>query len=581
MRLFRNAKALIFLVLTIIVFTAFASAQFETRSTSSVMNQPESSAVADFNHDGKPDLVTGLGLSSKLAVLLGNGDGTFRAATYYDLDGLGRNGSASSVAVTDFNRDGNMDIVAVDRLTTNVYLLLGNGDGTFQPPQPFATIGRPFFIGSGDFNGDGLTDVITVNDLCECINVLLGNGDGTFQAPIRTNPGGVPPSVIGIGDFNHDGKLDVAAAGQQFTLSEVVILLGNGDGTFQSGATYSLGPSPESIAVADFRRIGKLDLAIANGFGEISVLLGNGDGTFQTPVDYPVPFATSLNPADLNGDGKIDLALLAEPVSNIATASIMLGNGDGTFQPLMSFSSGNGDTFLTVGDLNQDGRTDLIVPSGLGVDVLLNTGVVAFSPTTPISFNPQLVGTASTPLNVTLTNTGVNTLSMEATKVTGPFQLGGDTTCATSVPAGATCTLSVIFEPSGTGVKSGLIQISDDASTKPQVIELSGTGTVLTVSPSSLNFGSQKVGTKSTPQDITVTNTGHNGVTVSSLTIAGNTPFDYSQTNTCGKRIAPEASCTITVTFGPLAKGTRSATLEILGSGAIEYQLVALIGIGD
>jgi VCBS repeat protein len=200
-----------------------------------------------------------------VAVLLGRGDGTFQPATYYSIDSQVE--SVESLTVADFNHDGNLDIAVADRLATSVYVLLGNGDGTFQPPTPFPTIGYPFFVTGGDFNGDHIPDLITADDLCQCMSVLLGNGDGTFQPPIRTNPGYVPPTAIAVGDFNLDGKLDLAAAGQRFTNSEVEILLGNGDGTFQTGASYTVGSLPQSIAVADFRGNGKLELAVADSEG--------------------------------------------------------------------------------------------------------------------------------------------------------------------------------------------------------------------------------------------------------------------------------------------------------------------------
>jgi hypothetical protein len=217
---------------------------------------------------------------------------------------------------------------------------------------------------------------------------------------------------------------------------------------------------------------------------------------------------------------------------------------------------------------------------GNAVGVLLNTGVASFSPTTPLSFNPQLLGTASPPHTVTLTNAGTTTLSITSLSTKKPFQLGGGTTCGTTVAPGANCTLSVIFKPTVMGLKSGLLVLNDSASIKPEVIELSGTGTTLTVSPSKLNFGSQKVGTKSAPQTVTVTNTGNTAVSVTGVSITGNGYYDYSETNTCGTQINPGATCTISITFDPGLKGTRSAAAVINGPGGVVWQHVQLTGTG-
>jgi hypothetical protein len=259
----------------------------------------------------------------------------------------------------------------------------------------------------------------------------------------------------------------------------------------------------------------------------------------------------------------------------------MLGNGDGTFEPPVSYPISNGIDFV-VADVNGDRKPDLVSADAVGnaVDVLLNTGVVSFSPTTPLSFNPQLLGTTSPPHTVTLTNTGTTTLSISSISTKKPFQVGGGTTCGTSVAPGAKCTLSVIFKPTVMGLKTGLLVLNDSASSQPQVIELSGTGTTLTVSPSQLNFGSQKVGTKSPPKTVTVTNTGTTAVSVTGVSFTGSDPQDFVETNTCGSQINPGASCTISIHFDPILKGTRSAVAVINGPGGVEWQGVQLTGTG-
>jgi len=557
-------------------FSAQAAAQFETRSITPTVPGPYGAAVGDFNHDGNLDLaVTTCIVSNEVTIMLGNGDGTFRPPVSYPVSDC-----PSAPAVGDFNGDGNLDLaVALYRQATgssNIAVLLGNGDGTFQPPVNYPMPQFPCCVEVRDFNNDGKPDLIAFEP--NSISVLLGNGDGTFQEPAIIT---VPPaqiSAMGIGDFNHDGKLDVAATEQFGSQSSVQILLGNGDGTFAYFGSYPLS-DPVAIAVADLNHDGNVDLAVANNAsGNISVLLGNGDGSFQTAVDYPTSFPLWAVVADFNGDGIPDLVAANFDFSSGAT--VFLGNGDGTFQPGVFYPVGGSNRFVAVGDFNGDHKPDLAIPSYLydNVWVLLNTGVVSFSPIVPLDFQAQLVGTTSTPQIVTLTNTGATTLTISSMKARGQFAM--NSTCGTSVAPGANCTISATFSPGSQGLKTGTISISDSASTKPQVIELTGSGTVVTLSPTSLTFGSQKVGTKSPPQQVQLTNHGNAPLTVSSVKIVGKDPGDFSQTNTCVGQVAAGASCTITVTFKPIKKGSRSASVSVSDSGGASPQQAALSGTG-
>jgi hypothetical protein len=559
-----------------------ARAQFETRGSNPFIPgyPPASIALADFNHDSKLDLAAVSFSTAQVAVFLGNGNGTFQSPVYYSV-GF----EPGSVAIADFNHDGNLDLAVTGfgTSTGSISVLLGNGDGTFRAAPDVTLDAYPIFVAVGDFNGDGIPDLVASDS--PYVSVMLGNGDGTFQPPINnTLFSPIYPAAIGVGDFNRDGKLDLVVAGQFGASSYAKVLLGNGDGTFQLGASYSIGDNPLSVAVADFRGIGILDLAIAGtGAGGVQVLLGNGDGTFQPPVDYETLNPTSwVTVGDFNLDGKLDLAVNTNVLPYYGGyATVLLGNGDGTFQPGADYYVATEAGFIAVGDLNGDKQPDLAV---VGVPsetvVLLNTGVVSFSPTAPLSFNPQLLGTASYPQNVTLTNSGTTMLSITSISTKKPFQLGNGTTCGTSVAPGANCTLSVVFKPTVLGLKTGLLVLNDSASSKPQVIELSGTGTTLTVSPSQLNFGSQKVGTKSPPKNVTVKNTGNSAVSVTGVSITGSDPQDFVETNTCGSQINPGATCTISVHFTPTRTGTRSAAAAINGPGGVVWQHVQLTGMG-
>ncbi|PYL01629.1 MAG: hypothetical protein DME19_01020 [Verrucomicrobia bacterium] len=210
-------------------------------------------------------------------------------------------------------------------------------------PAPSFAAARTFDAGKGawslavgDFNGDSKLDLAVANHGCSncspafsgSFSVLLGNGDGTFQSRLNYDAGKDPVSVA-VGDFNGDGKPDLAVVNSGST--NLAVLLGKGDGTFQSAVNYDTGMSPNSVGVGDFNGDGKADVVVANETSNtVSVLLGNGDGTFQVHVDYATrSHPASLAVGDLNGDGKPDLAVANR---NSNALSILIGNGDGTFQ---------------------------------------------------------------------------------------------------------------------------------------------------------------------------------------------------------------------------------------------------------
>src|SRR5713226_1915786 len=214
------------------------------------------------------------------------------------------------------------------------------------------------------------------------ISVLWGNSDGAFRAPVTYGSGGNTASSVAVADVNGDGKLDLVVAnncvsGSNCANGTVGVLLGHGDGTFSAAVSYgSGGYYAYSVAVADVNRDGKPDLLVANqcvtnsncANGLVSVLLGNGDGTFQPPVSYSSggQFALSVAVADTNGDGKPDLLVVNEYVGNgnlsNGTVGVLLGNGDGTFQAAVTYGSGGKYAgSVAVADLNGDGKPDLLV----------------------------------------------------------------------------------------------------------------------------------------------------------------------------------------------------------------------------
>jgi hypothetical protein len=333
-----------------------------------------STVVADFNGDGNPDIaVPGY---PGVFILLGKGDFTFQAARAYTLDAY----FISSVAVADFNGDGVPDL-AVANQTRNgtVLILLGKGDGTFQPAQSYPAGVYPMFLVAADFNGDGISDLAVLNyDLPSTVLILFGNGDGTFKAG-PTCAVGRYARFMAVGDFNGDGTPDLVVANTGIRIAEdmtVSVLVNHGDGTFQAAQNYTVGSTPTSVAVGDFNSDGHLDIVVSyEGSipGTLSILFGNGDGTFQVAQNYTFDAGdysyVQVVAGDFNGDGHLDLA-----VSNAfdESVTVLLGNGDGTFQAGQKY---RGYGRIAIGDFNRDGALDLVVSLNLGaVAVSLGNG---------------------------------------------------------------------------------------------------------------------------------------------------------------------------------------------------------------
>jgi len=247
---------------------------------------PFSIAVGDFNADGQPDLAVANGFSDDISILLGNigGGGTFPAPVNYAA-GIG----PSSVAVGDFNADGRPDLAVANRLSNNVSILLGNAPpnaGTFLPAVNYTAGMFPFSVAVGDFNADGQPDLAVANRNCNNVSILLGNPSpsaGTFQAAVNYAAGTTPTSVA-VGDFNADGQPDLAVANQNS--NDVSILLGNGGagGTFQVAVNYAAGIGPLFIVTGAFNADGRPDLAVANLLSDnVSVLLNANIG-FAPPA---------------------------------------------------------------------------------------------------------------------------------------------------------------------------------------------------------------------------------------------------------------------------------------------------------
>lgn len=382
-------------------------------------------AVGDFNRDGNLDLVTANDYGTGVSVLLGNGDGTFQPPVDYPVGGS----YTAAVAVADFNHDGKLDIAALSYDTTMLSILLGNGDGTFQPHTDYATGGSWGGFVVGDFNGDGNLDVAVPagGEPISYVAVLLGNGDGTFQ-PLVNYPTGEDAGGIAAGDFNHDGKLDLVTVG----FDGVSMLLGNGDGTFQGPVDYYSGSKSYQVAVGDFNNDGNLDVATVNGYPSLplTILLGYGDGTLQWPQYFASGYTEgSVVLADFNGDGKLDVALGTcgyDPYCDSSYVSLSLGNGDGTLQDYVNYRIGGGGQHgLAVGDFNGDGVPDLAATNDTDgtVSILLNGNGTRVKLTS--SSDPSTAGEPVTlTMSVTATFTAAGKPTGSVAFMDGPTRLG-------------------------------------------------------------------------------------------------------------------------------------------------------------
>ena len=397
-------------------------------------------AVGDVNGDGHPDVVVanlcgfyncdspfweppGIG---QIGVLLGTGDGMFQPTIVYNSGGF----DSYAVSIGDVNGDGDPDLVVANLCDTSdcnngsVSVLLGNGDGIFQAPLSYSSGDHAWEIAVGDVNGDGNPDLVvgtcSLNSVALCtvgtVGVLLGNGDGTFQTLATYSAGGSHVASVVIGDLNGDGCPDLVVAN-----GGVGVLLNNGNGTFRDVVTYSSGGfDPESVAIADVDGDGGPDLLVANcgangacGSGMVGVLLGNGNGTFQPPMSYSSGAFTgsSIAVGDVNGDNHLDLAVAGGSGPN-GYVSVLIGNGDATFRSPVTYSSGSnngpGDS-IVIADLNGEGRPDLLVGnwgSNL-VSVLLNDFTAVTSTKVTSSPNPSLI---TQPVTFTATVTATSSV---------------------------------------------------------------------------------------------------------------------------------------------------------------------------
>lgn len=371
-------RNLIFLVaavlLTLTELAAAGNIAFKQAQNYPVGTNPVWVVAGDFNNDGKRDLaVINVGDASAsdpggVSILLGNGDGTFQAANNI---AIGKN--CTSAVAGDFDGDGNEDLALVRPGDGSVgddgdvTIFLGNGDGTFRQGQLLTPGKNPsssqFSIATVDFNGDQRLDLVVFNSGDKTFSVLLGNGNGTFQSPVAYSPSILVPQKVLVVDLNGTGSKDLVV----FGYNAFSIWGNNGDGTFRQicnppGNGYLFG-NFNGDEKADLVRSAACFISCGNNFPGMAI--GNGDGTFRPAISIG-QFVSAAG--DFDGDGKLDLAGNATGPQ----IQILQGNGDGTFQPPIVVASGA--SLLQALDVNGDGAPDLVTIGNNSIGLLVNVG---------------------------------------------------------------------------------------------------------------------------------------------------------------------------------------------------------------
>jgi FG-GAP-like repeat len=321
---------------------------------------PNSLATGDFNGDGFQDIAVCNENSDTISVFLGDGNGKFSSPIITTIQSSALNGGA--IAAGDINEDGRTDLFLATNGGTQARIpLLSKGDGTFTqlPEIPSATFLRARLV---DLNGDKHLDVVAAAN--GNMTVALGNGDGTFSALTYLDNGTFPGTFYGmdVGDVNGDGKLDIIGVNLGSNIGDIVIFLGNGDGTFQSSISQSaIASAPDSVSAADFNHDGKLDLLVGYNSGDPTLFTGNGDGTFVmsglAPGGSAQGTGSTVLAVDMNGDGKPD-TLVTDYSSGVF--SIALGTASGVSNSAQYTSTvAPGLSDIAVADFNRDGKPDV------------------------------------------------------------------------------------------------------------------------------------------------------------------------------------------------------------------------------
>ena len=341
-------------------------------------SQPIFIAIADFNNDQKPDIAVTNNGSDSVMLLLGSGNGSFANPIAYS---TGPRSSPYSVGIGDFNDDNQLDIAIANHENNNVKIFNSQNTKKLGQEKLFPTDSRfssnaisfistgtgsgPSALAIGDFNGDHRLDIVIANSATDNIGVSLGYGSGEFSSQMVYSTGADSrPVAVVVGDFNNDVILDIAVA--NFRVDAIWVFLGYGNGSFslQKILSTGVGSGPYSLAIDDFNKDAHLDIAVVNSkTSTLGIFLGYGNGEFSNQTVYSTGVdstPSSIIVADFNKDNRQDLAVTNYRTNNIA---VFIGYGNGSFRSPLVLSTGDesNPSAIAVGDLNNDGLSDIAV----------------------------------------------------------------------------------------------------------------------------------------------------------------------------------------------------------------------------
>ncbi len=563
--------------------STFNASAFASSSYPASISSANSPAVADFNGDGKQDIVTGSGSSfgNTISVLLRNASNTgFNAVVNLTVGTY-----PFSVGVGDFNGDGRPDIVAANNSSNNISVLMRNAANTgFDPKVDFAVGNGPLSVAVGDFNGDGRPDIATANSSSNNVSVLMRNAanDG-FDAAVNYAVGNGAAGVA-VGDFNGDGKQDIAATNNTSNTVSVLLRNSTNDG-FDAPANYTVGTGPLAVAVGDFNGDGKHDIVVNNagsGGNTVSVLLRNAaNNGFDAAVNYPnnvYSFAVAVG--DFNHDGKQDIATSNQTNGVAVLLRNAVNNG---FDAKVDFSVPNSGNSVAVGDFNGDNRQDIVT-----TDTFSNVRVLQRVCNNAPSFTSV---TNQTRLQGASSNSQIAIVSDPETAA------GGLTVTATTVPAGIT--ISNIVNTNGTITADVGAAVNTPAGDYTVVLSVfdgqlsTNANLIVTVTPIAqevvvrgnnviiadgdnspsladhTDFDSVAIGS-TRERTFTIENIGVNPLTIQNVTISGGQSAAFSVTQQPASSVAANGSTTFKIRFAPTALGTQSTTISFGNNDADE-----------